>query len=329
MECLEKLIGLDGCTSGSEPYKLNQIGLSLKQLEELLPDGYKNVNDWLAGIQKLASEEMTRDIVNSVSSSVHVETLLENDVAGRFQSSRKETTGDKFAGIYFDVWNRSAYAKLQLSKIHFFGNHDGDIDIKVVNLLTGEEIDSVTLTAEADKVVSVAVDIEVKTSMRNLTVAVVYDATSVTSYNTTMSQSGCSGCGNSAGYRSRIASIHPLNIEEPFIESNKSVRNDTAGLSIDYAFACDASEWVCSISGMIALAYLYKVAYNLLTSSLNSGSQWSDQMTTQREMNEERVVFFEGKYAAEMEKFLKNARVPDNVCFTCNPSVAVINRLPG
>jgi hypothetical protein len=329
MECLSNLVGLDGCTTGNEPYKLNQIGLSLKQLEELLPDGYQNVNAWLDAVKKLAADELSRDVVNKVASSVHVETLLENDVVGWFQKNRQETTSSNFAGIFFDIWNRTAYAKLKISQIHFYGNHNGDIEFKFVDLLTGKELDTVTLTAVEDEVVSVPVDVEVKTAMRSLKVGVIYDASSVTSYKTTMSKSGCSSCGGSIGYRSRIASIQPFEIEAPFIDANISSRNDTAGLSIDYAFACDQHEWICSISGMIALAYLYKVGYQLLTGSLNSGSQWSDQMTTQRKMNEERTMFFEGKYAAEMEKFLKHARVPDNVCFTCNSAVGVINRLPG
>jgi hypothetical protein len=329
MECLKNLVGLDGCTSGNEPYKLNQIGLSLGQLEKLLPDGYKNVPDWLEAIKDLAAQELSNDVINYVSSSVKVETLLENNVAGYYNERLKETTAPNYAGLYFDLWNRSAYAKLKISSIKFFGKHTGDVAVKIVNLLNGQEIDSVTIPAEADKVIEVPVDIEVKSKMRDLKVAVIYDASLITSYEATLVKSGCTNCGGSRGYRSSIASINPLNIVEPFIESNKTGRSDTAGLSIDYAWTCDQSEFVCSVSGSLGLPYLYRVGYNLIVSALNGFSQWSDQMTVNREQNEERSMFFEGRYASEMEKFLKNARVPKNVCFTCNPKVGILTRLPG
>lgn len=329
MECLTNLIGLDGCTTGDELYKLNQVGLSLGQLEDLLPDGYDNVDDWLVASKELAAKELSTDVVNFVSSSVEVQTVLENDVAGIYSERLRETTGTQFAGLYFDLWNETSYAKLQISSIKFFGKHAGDIDIKIINLLNGEELKSITITAVADKVVEVPVSIEVKSKMRDLKVAIVYDANGITSYETNMTNAGCASCGNRNGYRSNLASINPLNISSPFVIANKTSRNDTAGLSVDYSWVCDQEQFVCAMSGSLALAYLYKVAYNLIALSLNSFSQFSEQVTTNRENNEERAVFYQTEYESQMSKFLQNARIPKNICFTCNPKVGIRNVLPG
>jgi hypothetical protein len=261
-------------------------------------------------------------------SSVKVESLLENNTAGRFNDGKKPTTASNYAGVYVRFYDWRSYVKLHINKISFFGNFTGDIPIKIVDLLNGQELATATIAAEAGKVSSQVTSIEIPISMRETDIGIVYDASAITSYKTTISHNGCTSCSNATSI-SRYAHFSGMNVTSSFLLSDKSSRNDTAGLSVEYSFVCDQSQWVCSMSGTLGLAMLFKTLYELFHSSLNSGSQFSNQQTTNYEANVERMTSFEYNYGQELEKVLKNARVPDNLCFRCNPRVGVRNRLPG
>ena len=327
MECLTQLVGLDGCTEGNEPYKLNQF-VSESQIEELLSDAYPTVDDWVIATRKFAAQRLASDVVNKVSSAVHVETLLENNIAGRFNDGKKVTTATNFAGIYVHFYEWRAFVKLQLNSISFYGNYDGDIEVKVVDLLNGQELATTTITAVAGAVVTKTLSISVPIAMRETDIGIVYDASAITSYKTTIALNGCSTCSN-AGAISRYATFSGMNVTSSFLLGDKSSRNDTAGLSVDYSFVCDQEQWACTMAGKLGLAMLYKTLYELFNSSLNSGSQFSNQQTTNYEQNVERMTSFEYNYGMELDKVLKHARTPDNICFSCNPRIGVRSRLPG
>lgn len=326
MECLTQLVGLDDCEVGTQPYKLNQF-VSKEQLSELLSDSFATVDDWVTSTKNFAAQRLASDVLFKVDSAIKVETLLENNVAGRFNDGKKPTTATNYAGVYVRFYDWRSYVKLNINKISFYGNFTGDIEVKVVDLLNGQELATTTIAAVAGQVVQKTVSISVPISMRETDIGIIYDAAGIGSYKTTISYNGCSSCGNS-GSISRYATFSGMNVTNSFLLGDKSARNDTAGLSIDYSFVCDQQQWVCSISGSLGLAMLYKTLYELFNSSLNSGSQFSNQQTTNYEQNVERMTSFEYNYGLELEKVLKNARVPDNICFSCNPRVGVINRLP-
>lgn len=327
MDCLTQLVGFDDCTTGTEPYKLNQF-VSKTQLEELLSDSYATVDEWVTATKTFAAQRLTTDVLSKMDSAIQVESLLENNTAGRFNDGKKVTTAPDYAGIYIRFYDWRSYVKLNLNKISFYGNYTGDVVVKVVDLLNGQELATTTIAAKADKVVTKTVSISVPLSMRETDLGIVYDATDIESYKTTISYNGCSSCPNS-GSISRYSHFSGMNVTSSFLLSDKSSRNDTAGLSVEYSFVCDQSQWVCSIQGSLGLAMLYKTLYELFHSSLNTGSQFSNQQTTNYEANVERMTSFEYNYGLELDKVLKNSRVPDNICFRCSPKVGVINRLPG
>jgi len=329
MDCLTQLVGLDGCSDGSEPYKLNQIGLSQIQLEELIDDSYDNVTDWFVAMRLFAAKRLAADVVRKVASYVHADTLIENGIAGRFSDRRTIKTASDHCGIYVHLWNESTFLKLNVTKISFYGNHTGDIDVKFIDVGTGQTLATETVSAVANIVVNKVVNVEINSGMRELDLAIVYDASGgIESYDTTIYKNGCSDCGRTNSV-SRYASFQGVNIESPFLNADRSARNDTGGLSIEWAWVCDNESWVCTFANRLGLPLLYKTAYEMLHYSINSYSQFTDQQVTNFENNRERMESFEFNYGMELDKALKNARVPDNLCFSCNPKVGVMTRLPG
>lgn len=327
MKCLTNLVGFDDCEVGTEPYKLNQF-VSKEQLTELLSDSYTTVDAWVTATTLFAAQRLTTDVLSKMPSSIKVESLLENNTAGRFNDGKKETTATNYAGIYVRFYDWRAYVKLNINKISFYGNYTGNLEIKVVDLLNGQEIATTTIAVEAGKVSAKDVTIAVPIGMRETDIGIIYDASAITSYKTTISANGCSSCSNS-GAISRYAHFSGMNVTSSFLMGDKSLRQDTAGLSVECSFVCDQSQWVCSIAGSLGLAMLYKTLYELFHSSLNSASQFSNQQTTNYEANVERMTSFEYNYGQELEKVTKNARVPDDICFRCNPRIGIRNVLPG
>lgn len=330
MECLENLVGLQDCEgTQNNPYQLQQVGLSRVQLEQLVDSSYPNIDDWFTDMRKLAAAKLTSDFTGNITQGIKAVSMLENGTVGQYQDNKQVVNTTTTAGIYMDLWNRREYVTFNINSISLYTDHDGDVDINVVNVRTGNVLDTVTITAEAGKIVTQTTSIKVPNYGQYLTLALVYDTTGITSYKTTISNTGCSNCGGGDTTNSRYAQFRSIDLPDPSLANNVKDRKDTAGLTIEYSFECDQVNWLCSASNQLGLAMLYKTAYEMLNYAINSGERFTNQNTVNYEKNIERRDNFEFQYGGELEKNLKSIKFPIGDCFKCFRRTQIRTVLPG
>lgn len=327
MECLTSLIGLKSVDDTDKVYLLDQIGITDTQLTDLRPSSYADNASWLTDVIKISAARLTSDVINNMHNSMKALTVLENAEAGEIRENKVETTHSDYVGFFIDAWDQQEYMKLVINKISLFTDHDGVVPVKVINTRTGQELASVDITCVAGENVVKDVRIEVPAPRKELQVAIVYDANGITSYKTT-TYGGCSTCGKGYKNVSAYASVYSINLVSPFLTVNKSQSKDTGGMMIDFTWECDLSYWVCTISNSLAMAMLYKVANELLTSSINAFEHFSDQTTTNYERNVERKDSFDFKYGEELRKVLHSTRYPKGKCFACATKTFILTRTP-
>jgi hypothetical protein len=330
MDCLKTLISLDGCESSSTAiYDLaKHTGLSREQLHQLIDDSYANIDDWFDGMKDLAAKRLATDVITHMDNSVKVNTLLENSIIGDIADNKQETTHSDYVGVFFDTLDLHEYMTLSINKVSLFTNYTGDVDVLIQDVKTGENIATRRISCVAGEVKSTEVNVDIPINARERKIAVIYDASGITSYKTTIYNSGCSDCGSHGYFGSRYASVQAVEMESPFLRQNKSKSSDTGGMQIDFSFSCNQKNWVCSVSNLLGLAMLYKTAYEMLSYSLNSGTQFSDQQTNNLERNIERRDNFEFRYGEELKKVLQHIKIPKGLCFYCNTKTEVLRRLP-
>ncbi len=327
--CLERLVGLGGCDTSNEPYKLQQVGISRERLEELIDSSYANVDEWFVDMRSFAIERLTADILSNIPQSMQSATLLESGVLGENRNNKQLIQGTaSTSGVVLDLYDKREYVKVSINSLSLYTNHTGDVDVSIYNILNGEVLTTVTVACEAGKVSSIPVNYEIPAFNKNLMVGVMYDNTGIDSYKTTIVNGG--GCCGRGDYRATgLCNVYSAALESPYLKENIVRKNDSAGLTVDYSILCDNSAFLCGLGNVLGLALLYKVAYEMFTYSINGAGQFSNQQTTNYENNVEQMTSFEFNYGQELEKALKSIKYPVGKCFSCSPSVRVRNTLPG
>lgn len=328
-DCLTSLVGLDNCTTGNEPFKLNQIGYSVSQLEDLMDDSYSTVVDMFAANRATAAHMVATDIISNMPKSIAAMTGLENRTVGVLPDNRELMTQTGFVGIRLDFHNRNEMLKMRIGRIRLYAAFSGATTVQVRNLNTGQIIGAATITAVSDQIVEINTNIEVVSNRQDLKLWIGYDSTLLgNAYKVQLDSRGCSSC---SGRDSRSAFIlsRMSKIQSPFTFSTATSLNHTGGLSIDYTIECDFDSYACSLAGFLGLPMLYKTAMLILEYGLKSGGQFSEQKTTNAENNDERYTQAQFHYTQEMQKAISNMRFPVNRCFHCNTVTEIYNRLPG
>jgi len=326
--CLEQLVGLNECTT-EFGYALNQLGLSPKQLDELLDDSYPNVEDMVDAMKNIAAKRLIADVTSGIPGSIKVNSMIENGSAGIFDDDKKTKTGGDFRGIRMQVRNSSEFVNLVINSVSLFLNHSGAITVRIIDLTSGQNVGTVELTAVAGEIVKVPCEISLPSSRQNIRLAVVYDATGITSYNTTIFNNGCSNCGGGSQFTSAYFSITGITATSPFLYQNTQVAQHTGGLSIEYSLQCATELWLCSARSLLGLPMLYATAVSIYEYAIFNTSQFSDQKTINFERNQQRYAIAQTEYQDKLQKVINSIQYPQGRCFVCDGRVSIISRLPG
>ncbi|MCA1763872.1 MAG: hypothetical protein LC664_12895 [Flavobacteriales bacterium] len=325
MNCLENLIGLSDCVDSTAPFLINDIGIDANQMRELMDASYANVDAFFTANRRTASRLLESDLYGRVPSQMKSQSVLEGNTVGMYPDQRKQFSGSGISGIKHRVYNDSNFLKIRIKEIRLFTDHDGDVDVKIYNVTTGQEVGSVTVACEAGKIASTQCDVEVQSLRQDLDIFIGYDVAGITSYNAGNYGKFC--CGNS--FRSGWCTFQSATIESPFTSSEIKGANYSPGLTYDYEIVCDNLQWFCTHRSLFGMAMAYKTAISILENAMDSGGQFSNQKTTNYEKNANRLETFTAHYNDQISKSLRSVRFPRNQCFQCNTITEVTNRLPG
>lgn len=341
LDCFQDLISIRGGCDDVIPTSglyMDEIGLSLNNLDEFVTKDYKDSYDLFGRKRDFAMEVIAKQIHNHLSSKYLSNTLLEGQRNGFYQDNLQLISGASGIrkGLNLELQNCDSYVDLYLSEISLQVNYTGEVKVFIYDLMTGILRDTITINAVAKDVVTVY-PAKTYTSWRKklnlLFVTKAVDAQNnevvLDAVKATVTSSGtCSDCvGNHSLVRTKAVTI-PEASEK--IKSNLQNSSDTGGLSVVYSLNCNHKQWLCSHSQSIALPLLYKTGAELMLFAQVAMNERVNTLTfANGDKLEQRLLQYEGKYAEAMDNLLRHIKPPsDSRCFSCNRTIVKTVALP-
>jgi len=336
--CFDNIIGLRGLCDGADlsdsGLYANEIGISVDELNDFLTEDYPSAKDFFDRQKTFAIEVITSQIHNALQSKYRAKTVLENQRVGYFQDNLNLIAGEAgyYKGFHVELLNCDSFLDLFLNFLSIQLHSSQSVNVVVIDLIEGKIIDTLSIDSVTDEIITAWYNKKYKSSRKRLNLFIGYLSTGITSNNTLAYSGGCSSCSNGVGKNAflRYTSAKLLSSGALTLENLETV-NDTGGLSMGYNIACNHTDWLCSISNVIALPVLYKTASNIMSFGIrNSGNE---QINTRNTINieklKEREQSYEFLYREEMDNLLKNINVPsDERCFVCRQKSRTVVMLP-
>lgn len=318
--CFDEIVGLEGvCDDSIEyTYTLDEIGIT-KDLLENANYSKGNATKLLVDQKKITQQKILRDVHNALRSRYRTRDILSNKKIGYYSEKRKSVSqiADSYAGMRITIPAKHGDVKVDIHSLGLYADTTGDVDIKIFNLRTGEELSSTTIAAESGKPISKQTNITITADANGADLFIGYLST-FDAYET-RTKLGCNSC--SSGY-ARINNMvygsgASITSASDKLVDNIKTKNNTYGVSIGYSISCDFDAYVCRSANKLALAYLYRLGYNICIYALHS-TRFNNTTTIDREMVESMAQSFEKSALEEFQGSL-DGLVPDsdNICIKC------------
>lgn len=328
MSCLDNLIGIDNVcdpVTSVSGLKINDLpGMSLKIAESIITNEDISGKKLIEYKIQYAQKCLTDDLRNFLRDKFKFNTVLTSETVGFYKEDNSVTplAIGRNRGIRIVV-NEYNYTELQISRIGIKLTESITDDILVHDLTTGQLLDTIPFTSIADQVVYVDVNKKYRVNNQRQSIFISIDASVSDQYATQSGTKGCSGCSNNntiswnqAGY-----------ISGQFVDSNFISGTGSGGLTIDYNVSCDIERFVCSLSQSIARPLLFKVGAEIIK-ELKFSKNLNSIVLIDYEQTKELLEYYEFEYTNGMNNLVKNLRLPDDICFTCNSKIKRTIQIP-
>lgn len=337
MSCFDNLIALKGgcseTTLATAGVYLNDIGITREFIEKILSSDYAGVDDFVSSQVGLAVKKLTKDVYLKFSPKFNVKSIVEGQRLGyypEFQTTSAAIAGTS-KGIQTKIYNDTTFLNIFVSSISLYVNFSGTVNVTVYDLMDGTLLDTIPVTAVSGQIVTVTVNKTYTSNAREINLAFLYNAATVSGIQTPIIQGYCSGCYRGHGYRqNRYVWGNPISMltASDKLQSNINFTSDTGGLSINYSLQCNHENWLCTNANFMALPLLYKTGYLMMDQAILYTEQMNSRTFDLAKLRE-RKEMYDFEYGREMDAILKNLRIPSgDVCFVCNRVAMTATVLP-
>lgn len=321
MDCFSGLIGLRGSLdeSANTQVYLDDVGIT----KDLLADinyTHSDMNELLADKLDFASRTVASKVKIAKAHELKAIDLIESSRVG-YMALNRDTVAAKtgyYAGSKIEISSDREYVKVYVSGISLFAQNTGNVSVLIVDLQTGQTLDTITINATSGQESYVDVDKEYKASKRNLSLGFIYDS-EFTSYKTTVLEQGCSTCGGYEKSVSRYVTASGIKIADgsDYIRANTTSVADTSGLSVSYSLQCDYDQWICRNKNHLLLSVLYATGHQIAMYGLNSDRQNASTLELRNTLTNIKD-FCEDNMNSQLNSALSAMIIPaNNFCFKC------------
>jgi hypothetical protein len=326
MECLESLIGIRGCEESSNTLFVNDLpGMSLNVADAGADNETENGIDLIKNRIKFASQYIKNDILNYVNDKFN--NLLEQNKVGYF-TDEVVLASNRFYGVRIKV-KKGRFFELKINRVAIMLDNDATTDLKIFDLRTGIELFTKSVDVEANKQTEIEIDFNYSTKGQEVVLFVCHTADVAGHFKSNLLSGsdihGCTSCIES-GYLSYSRSGY-VSYSNSIKDVNFVTGNDTGGLSVDFNMECSIENYVCSIKNQLAWSLLYKTGSMIMQEVINS-KQYNTIVVIHREDNEELLSYYEAEYAKAMNQLTAHLRLPNDICFECNPRIRKQIQIP-
>lgn len=281
-----------------------------------------------------AKQFVAQDIYAYFSDKLKKESVIDNQVVGFYNDNLQQVLGNgNYRGINLRI-NNVPYTELLISYASLQLTADATVNIIVIDLMTGKQIDSFPIVAKANEIIRIDLNKTYSNLKQTRNLFIGYDTTGINSLKTTIYQQGlvnnsqgCTTCGDNGS--SQFISIRSAELSTTglFIYDNLKQVNDTGGLSITYSLNCNIEPYICSIKNLIAYPLRHRAAIEILR-----------EIKYSRRINNVTVVYagdvedlkaeLEAEYTMSMSRIFQNLTLPDGICFKCDKRISKRVQVP-
>lgn len=323
--CFTNIITLDSTCSGDLPTSGlygSRAGITRSYISEILTKDFKNEEDFFNEKLALAVDLVVNDVHSTLQPKYKSVSVVNNFRSGIFQENQVEIAAFAgYKGILFNINDERTALDFFASELSLFLNHTGDVTVNVFDLMQNKILDTVIVPSVAGSISTVYPLEKFISNRKKQQLFFAYDATGKPSYKTVLNSNICSSCSEFFIENSyeRIGSF-TLGLAEDAILSSLTPANDTGGLSIVHSLQCNHSQWLCSISNLLAYPILYKLAslcheHALMTSP---NTRFNTTEGVNADLIQRALDLSELRYREWMDTKLHSIQIPnDSTCFQC------------
>lgn len=331
MDCFKSIIGVRGFCDDSTNYTyyLDDLGITQQMIEDI-NHTHDNAQELFNDRLEFVERQMFQQVQTAMKGKLRIRSLLQNKKIGHPANKRSTTSSisDNYLGIRFTIPQNIGDVKVDIETISLFADHAGDVEIKVFNLKTAEEVDSTTISVLAGNSTSQRVKMSIPVGVDGGEFFIGYISTF--DVYKTVRKLGCESCSSGYGSMNNMVYASGAAIEESAtkLTDNIVTKSETYGLGIGYSISCDHDEWLCRSASQLALPFLYRLGYEIAMAGLLSIRN-NNLTTVNRETLEKMAEEYSGQSELKMKAALDGLQPNnDNICIQCKKKSIVTSWIP-
>lgn len=327
--CFDKIIALSGTCEDVAPTSglySQVIGVNENFIAEIITREYKSPLEFWNEKKNFAIVEVTNAIHAHFLPTYKSVSLINSARCGYFQENKISIPGDAIKGLLFEVCNSDSFVDLFISELSLFTDFQGSIDVSVFDLFQNKVIDTIQVSSVAGEISSVYVNKLYKSNRKNLSLFFGYSSIGINSYKTLLTNKPCTTCSGAYQIRNSYETIQAGKFEvgEGRIKSNFKSLSETGGMSVIHSLKCNHSDWLCSVSNLLALPILYKTGSKHFEFALlqSPNSRTNNSVTLNKDLLKENYDLCEFKFRESLDNIIRSIKPPsDPKCFECRDNV--------
>lgn len=333
MACFDNIVSLRELCTVPDPqtFYLNQIGLTLTQVEDLMTSDYSSAQNFVDEKSAFAVRLVQSEVHSLMTPTYRANSLLASSRVGYEAAQKLLITQSGMVGVEVKVTNQSSFVDFTISDISLFLDFTGTVNLLVYDLLQGKLLGTLVCTSISGEIVTTYETITVSSARKNLHLWIGYDsdADSIGSYKT-VTHTGCSSCSGFT-FSNRFIRATGASIETPFTAGQIDSLTHTAGISFNFSVGCNHYDWICIHRAALGLPILYRTGMEIMNHALTAalGQRTVNMTTVSKEQLEETQSFYTAKYNETMRSIMNAMRPPsDTNCFHCSQGIKSVTTLP-
>jgi hypothetical protein len=298
----------------------NELGAYIDQ------NDYQSVDDFFTAMRTQAVREVVDGIQANMRDGFISRTVVSAKNVGYAQNPlTASTAAAKYKGVKLTRNYPLPSLAYRVTRVGFIGSFTGNVPVLFIDGLTGVTLGTVTIDAIAGQEVSTYVN----TLYRVETLLVVFDATAVGGYKTTVGHGtqACFSCPSSCSVNAHVlGQAITTPVGTPLTQTNV---NEMGGLVLSIAMECDSEGWLCQVKNQMALPILFKTAALIMEYAIFNTSRGNTNVIRDLEKLKERHTMYSQQFDAAMDRAIETIKLPnDPTCFHCKQSVQIRTTLP-
>ena len=324
MTCFDNIIGIKSAcdtSTGSSTFFIEDIGITADYAGQFINSEYSNGIEFIQDKIRLSTDLVRKTIQNHFSESIISKSLIDSQLLGHYQDSLSLQGGttNRLGGINLTLTNYKSYFNVFVNAISIQISTTQTIPVYVYDLISGALLDTISIDAVANTIVTKTVNKTYRSDKRKLDLIFVYDTTGISSNTTYLKYDGCASC---SGY---IYSNYYINATPIYLDSSStkirtslSSGTHTYGLSVNYSIQCSIENWLCELANLCAMPILYKTGMEVMTYATLYANRQNSAVNIHAERNQKALEFFTQSYNESLEATIRKINLPKNdICFKC------------